>query len=438
MTMHQTGIALDLQNATGSRSDVLRRAAIRLIPFLAALYFISYLDRVNISFAALQMNGTLGLSASQYGAGAGIFFLGYLAFQVPSNILLQRYGARRWLAIIILAWGIASLSMSFINSPQQFYLARFALGVGEAGFFPGLVLYLTYWFPPQSRGRIMSGLLLSIPLASVVGAPISNAILVSFDGSAGWEAWRWLFLVESIPAIFAAGLVWIVLPDGPAQASWLTSDEKRWLADQLQHGTASSAGAGTRAIRALVDPRVILFAMAYFGLGLGLYGIGLWLPQIIKASGASQSGAVLLTAIPYSAAAVAMVIWGRIADRHPASPRNCWLPTLISALALGLLPMCESLTARIALLSLAAAGTLSAIAVFWTLPTVSIPPKSLGVVVAAINTMGSVGGFLGPFAVGWLKDMTESFAAGIALLALGSLVSAILLMMPRARPPAAV
>lgn len=396
---------------------VIRKLVWRIVPFLGILYFVSYLDRVNVAFAALTMNGDLRISPAQFGWGAGIFFLGYLLFQVPSNLMLERFGPRRWIAVIMVAWGIVSMGLGLITDANQFLLGRLLLGFAEAGFFPGVVLYLTRWFPASHRGRIMAGFMLTVPLASVVGAPLSSLILKVCDDWAGLQGWRWLFILEGAPALLGAVAVVLLLPDRPDKATWLDTRERRWLASVLAEAQ-DDMPQPRNAWATMRDSQVLSFAVVYFGLTVSLYGVGLWVPLMIKASGTSVPGAALLSAVPYAVAALGMLIWAHYADARKGAPaRNVWIPTIACAAALALLPLTDDLLWQLACLSVAALGTLAALGTFWTIPTRKLPAGELAVAVASINAVGNLGGFLGPVVVGWTRQVTNSFHLGALLLA---------------------
>ena len=406
---------------------VARKVAWRIVPFLAVLYVISYLDRVNISFAALSMNPDLGLSATLYGWGAGIFFFGYLLFQAPSNLLLERFGPRRWIAALMLAWGAVSVGMGAINSPAAFLAARFLLGLAEAGFFPGVILYLTYWVTPAHRGRIIAGFMFAIPISTVIGAPVSSLILSSLHGPIA--PWRWLFILEGAPAVLGALAVLAFLPDGPRAAGWLTEDEKRALARALAPAATATPPRGILGV--IRAPELWLFAATYFGLALCNYALGLWLPQMIKAAGVTAASAALLTTVPFGLAAVAMLAWGRFVDgRGAARASSVWIPTFVAAAGLAASAY-AAWPLQLALFSVATIGTLAAISAFWTLPTHRFAPAETAVAVAMINSTGNLGGFVGPVMVGWIKDSTHSFQAGLLFVAVFVAISGLLLLRVR-------
>jgi ACS family tartrate transporter-like MFS transporter len=406
---------------------VIRKLVWHIVPFLGILYFVSYLDRVNVAFAALTMNGDLGISPAEFGWGAGIFFVGYLLFQVPSNLLLERFGARRWIAVIMVAWGIVSMGLGLITGPGQFLLGRLLLGLAEAGFFPGVVLYLARWFPQSHRGRIMAGFMLMVPLASVIGAPLSSLILKECHDWGGLQGWRWLFILEGAPALLGALAVVLLLPDRPDKAAWLGTRERRWLVSVLAEAQDEMPPARST-WDTMRDWRVLSFAVVYFGLTLSLYGVGLWVPLMMRAGGASVSGAALLSAIPYAVAILGMLIWAHVADARKGAPAgNVWIPAVASAAGLALLPLSDALLWQLGCLSFAALGTLAALGTFWTIPTRKLPVGELAVAVASINAVGNLGGFLGPVLVGWSRQVTASFHLAALLIAVCVALSALLL-----------
>ncbi|BAO91444.1 MFS transporter [Caballeronia cordobensis] len=404
----------------------------RLIPFLFLCYVFAYLDRVNVGFAKLQMLADLKFSETVYGLGAGIFFIGYFIFEVPSNIALHRFGARKWIARIMLSWGVLSGMMIFVKTPTAFYVLRFLLGVAEAGFFPGIILYLTYWYPSSRRAKITAMFMTGIPIAGVIGGPLSGWILNNFGGVGGMAGWRWLFLLEALPSIIGGFVVLMYLDDKISSAKWLSADEKtlleKGLANESEHIEVHSASG------AFANRRVWVLSLCYFGIIMGLYGIGFWLPTLIKASGVSDALNVgLLTMIPYGAAAVAMVLLGRSSDRSKERRWHVALPAIIGAAGLvasTLVP--HDVTLAVASLTVATIGILGALCQFW-----AIPPAFLGGVAAAagialINSVGNLAGFVSPYLVGWIKDMTHSTDVGLYCVAASLIVAAgVVLTMPK-------
>ncbi|MGH8178756.1 MAG: MFS transporter, partial [Steroidobacter sp.] len=392
----------------------IRKVAWRLVPFMCLLYFVAFLDRVNIGFAALTMNQDLGLTPAMFGFASGIFFLGYVLFEVPSNVILERVGARLWIARIMMTWGLISAGTAFVSSPMSLYLLRFLLGVAEAGFFPGMILYLTYWFPANYRARILGAFMVALPISSVIGGPLSTAML-SLE-AAGLHGWQWMFLLEGVPAMLLGFAVLLFLRDRPAKAAWLADDERRWLEAELaseRRPLEESHHSGVT--RALREPRVWIFGLIYFGMVVGLYGFGFWLPQIIKALGGLSNFEVgLAAAVPYGASAAAMVWWGRRSDAARERTWHIAIPAFIGAAALAASAQLDAspLLGFIAL-SLSAIGVYAALPVFWTLPTAMLTGGAAAAGIALINSIGNIGGFLGPTLVGYVKEATGSYAASL-------------------------
>jgi ACS family tartrate transporter-like MFS transporter len=418
--------------AEGWGSTVLRKAAWRLIPLLGVLYFFAFLDRVNVGFAALTMNVDLGLSSAVFGLGAGIFFFGYVAFEVPSNVLLERFGARIWIARIMLSWGVLSAAMAFIEGPASFYVVRFLLGVAEAGFFPGIIYYLTCWFPARDRARIIALFMIALPLSSVIGAPISTALLGI--EAAGLRGWQWMFLCEAIPTIVLGFAVLRFLPDKHTDVTWLTKEEKDWLTRELA-SESPAHGAHTQSLRqALMLPRVWLYGLVYFCVLVGLYGFSFWLPQIIASLGKLtnvQVGAV--TMIPYTLACIALVIWGRHSDATGERSLHVALPPAFAALALAAGGWITDPIMAFAALCLAAVGIYAALPAFWALASRGLSGAAAAGAIALINSLGNVGGFLGPAAIGFVKQRTGSFALSLMSIALCLALGAGIVLWERAR-----
>lgn len=410
--------AADLEHRTYGR--VTRR----LIPFLFTCYIAAYLDRVNVGFAKLQMLGDLGMSETAYGIGAGIFFIGYFLFEVPSNLILHRVGARAWIARIMITWGVLSMAMMFVTGPRSFYVLRFLLGVAEAGFFPGIVFYLTRWYPAEYRGRIMALFMTAVAVSGVVGGPLSGWILDGMAGANGWAGWQWLFLLEGIPAVLLGVATLYFLDERIADARWLSDEEKRLLEARLSRdGVGRHEHPGVLAT--LRDRRVVLLAGLYFMSILGLYGLAFWLPQLIKSLGVADAWRVgLLSAIPYAVATVAMVVVGRHSDR--TGERRWHLVACALVGAMGLLGAGffrgNQLLAMIAF-SVATAGILSLAPLFWTIPTSFLRGVSAAAGIAAINSVGNLAGFLSPYMIGVVVDATREATMGLYVLA-GTLVVA--------------
>ena len=399
----------------------------RLIPFLFLLYVVAYLDRVNIGFAALDMNRDLGFSATVYGLGSGIFFVSYTLLEVPSNLVLARVGARAWIGRIMLTWGLVSVGMAFVRDATTFYLLRFLLGAAEAGFFPGIIYYLTQWFPARERAHAIALFMTGTAIAGVIGGPISSGLLV-FDGAFGLRGWQWLFIVEGIPAILLAPIVWKRLDTRPADATWLSPPERAWLVATLEAEARDTPGTTHHLRAALTSLRLWRLAAIYFCLVLAFYGVSFWLPQILQSLGQQPSSVVaLISSLPYVVAAVGMVFIGRSSDRSGERRRHVAIPALIGAagfVAAATVP--TSVALSLGALSVAAFGIWGALGPFWALPTAFLRGTAAAGGVALVNAVGNIGGFVGPTLVGYARDTTGSFAAGLWVLAAGLAVGAAL------------
>ena len=405
---------------------VYRKVKWRLIPFLMACYVVAYLDRVNVGFAKLGMSDELGIGEAAYGLGAGIFFIGYFLFEIPSNMALHRFGARRWIARIMISWAVVSAACAFIGGPTSFYVLRFLLGVAEAGFFPGIILYVSYWFPSSRRGEIIALFMVAIPLAGIVGGPLSGLIMHGMDGTAGWRGWRWMFLIEAIPAVVLGCLVPRMLPSRPAEADWLDSSERA----QIEQDLADDEPEGVRhhaSIRDIFgDPQIMRLALIYFGCIMGQYGFTFWLPTMIDdISGGSPLVVGLFSVLPYACAAVTMLLVGRSSDRTGERRWHLILPLLVGAGALIFTPMAQNPVPAIALLCLAAAATLTASPLFWNLPTAFLRGSAAAVGIAAINSVGNLAGFVSPLLIGWISGTTGSRTTATAVLAMILVIAAL-------------
>jgi MFS transporter, ACS family, tartrate transporter len=409
--------------------SAMRRIGWRLVPFLILAYFVSFLDRVNVGFAAIQMNKDLGFTATVYGWGAGIFFLGYFLLEVPSNLALERFGARLWIARIMATWGIISAAMALVQGPWSFIGLRFLLGAAEAGFFPGVILYLTYWFPSEYRARIVGVFMIAIPISSFLGSPVSGALL----GLSGWglRGWQWLFILEGLPAILMAAAVLLLLPDRPSTALWLPADERDWLEQRLAAEAARSSMRTKPPLwEVLRHRRVILFAAIYAGSTASSYGLTLWTPQIIKSFGLGNFETGLLNSIPYGVASVAMVLWGRHSDKTRERRWHLALSFLILALGLAGGTVLSGLFLVISALTVAAVGVYMLKGPFWALATEQLSPVTAAASIAAINAIGNLAGFVGPYLIGAIKDATGSFEMSLVPLILFALASAALSLVP--------
>jgi ACS family tartrate transporter-like MFS transporter len=398
---------------------VYRKISRRLIPFLFILYVVAYLDRINLSFAAHDMSRELGFSAAVYGFGAGLFFIGYFLFEIPSNLILQRTGARVWIARIMISWGIIASAMMFVRAATGFYLLRFLLGIGEAGFFPGIILYLTYWFPAHRRAGAVALFMSATAVAGIIGGPVSGALL-GLHGSHGLSGWQWLFLLEGIPAVVLGIMVAVFLPSSPAKVSWLSDEEKEWLAGQLeQDRIRRNTGKLKRLKDSVREPKLWCLCFVYFSLCLGMYGLALWMPTMVQGiSGGSDFVVGALSALPYLGAAVGMVLVGRHSDVTGERRFHVAVPTFAAA---GCFLVC-AFAHNPVLTFLAVIGALfsiwSMLGPFWGIATAYLGSGAAAAGIALINSIGNLGGFAGPWFVGLAKELTRHYAAGFALIAL--------------------
>jgi len=415
-------------------------AALRrhLLPFLFVLYVIAYLDRVNVSFAAAGVSKDLGLNSASYGFAAGIFFLGYVLFEIPSNLILDRVGARRWIGRILLSWGVIAALMAFMTTAAQFNGLRLLLGVAEAGFFPGIILYLSQWVPENQRARTLAGFMLAIPVAGLVGGPVSAALL-SMHGLLGLAGWRWLFLLEALPAIVLAFAVWRWLPNRPRQASWLQPVEADALEQVLQQESQqrqSSAGHIQGLAALWGDRRLWLLAVLYLGISTSFYGFSFWIPRFVGDALAQQSPSPalvnLLSAIPYGLAVVVMLLVGRAADRHGDKRLFVAIPLALAAVALAL-SIAAAGPLRLALISIATASAFSSLGPAWTIPLQFLGGQAAAGGIAAINSFGNIGGFLAPFVMGRLMLRLQGDSLALAYLAVVLLLSALLALLVNRR-----
>ncbi|HEF4748796.1 MFS transporter [Burkholderia multivorans] len=427
------GDAIPLTDPPTFEARTYAKVSRRLIPFLMLCYLGAYLDRVNVGFAKLQMLNDLRFSETVYGMGAGIFFLGYFLFEVPSNLILHRVGARRWLARIMLTWAVISASFVFVKSPAAFYVLRFLLGVAEAGFAPGVILYLTYWYPSARRAKALSLFFMAIPLAGIVGGPLSGAIMHTLHGAMSMAGWKWLFLLEALPSLVLGVAILRYLDDGIAEAKWLSDPEKALLARNVAGDEAHKTA--HLSIRAFVgDRRLWLMAAIYFCVVLGQYGLTFWLPTIIRKAGVSDPLWVgVFTAIPYLCAIVALPLIGMSADRRRERRLHLAVPMLVAAAGFAALPALGSVTASIVCLSIAAAGILASSSQFWSLPTALLGGVSAAAGIAAVNCFANLAGFFSPAIVGWLNDLTGKSTAGLIFISAAVTLGAALVFAVPAR-----
>jgi ACS family tartrate transporter-like MFS transporter len=405
--------------------SAVRHIAWRILPLLFAGYFTAYIDRVNVGFAALTMNSALGLNAEQYGLAAGLFFVGYVAFSVPSNLVLARIGGRIWLPIIMVVWGGASLLNAWVASPTAFYVIRFLLGIGEAGLYPGLLYILAMWFPGKYRVRMLTLLVLSTPFSIVVGSLISCPILL-LDGMGGLAGWQWLFVLQAIPTIGLGLVFYLALPDTPADAPWLPPAEKQWLVGQLASERAAREQVKRFSVMsALTSPVVWLAGLAGAGINGAAYGLILFLPQMIRALGVATAWAPSVNAIPFVITSVVMLFWGAHSDR--TMERN-WHAAIPAAVAGCALISCAVLTNPVAImvaLTTGIVGVFCYVSVFWAVPSAMLTGPAAAAGLALINALANIGSFFGPYLVGWVKNFTGSFSMGIVIIGCGPLVSAV-------------
>jgi ACS family tartrate transporter-like MFS transporter len=405
---------------------VLRKITLRIVPFVMLLYFIAFIDRVNIGFAALTMNKDLGFSPTVFGFGAGIFFLGYFLFEVPSNLILDKVGARIWIARVMITWGLISGAMAFVQGSTSFYVLRFLLGAAEAGFFPGIILYLSFWFPARQRAAVTAIFMAAAPLSTVLGSPLSGALL-EMHGLLGFSGWQWMFIIEAIPALILGVVVLFYMTDRPEQAKWLSDEERNWLVTTMNAEAAKKAGKASHSVwRGLADLRVIALSLVYFGTSAGLYTLGIWAPQIIKEFGLTSMQVGFLNALPGVVAVVAMVLWARHSDRSGERTWHVVGACLLASFGLVLAGFAGSVIAVLLALTLVNVGISSAKPPLWSMPTMFLSGSAAAAGIATINSIGNLGGFVGPAMIGWIKDLTGSFRGGLFFVAGLLVLSAVL------------
>ena len=410
----------------------IRKITWRLIPFLMLLYFVAFLDRINVGFAALTMNKDIGLTSQMFGLGSGIFFLGYFAFEVPSTIILHKVGARFWIGRVMITWGLVSVAMAFTRGPVSFYVLRFLLGLAEAGFFPGIILYLSYWFPSNHRSAVTAMFMAAAPAAGLIGSPVSGA-LMQLNGLLSLRGWQWLFLVEGIPALVLGVITFRFLTDRPADAEWLTEDERDWLSQAiLQEQVAITDPRSHSVWRALADWKVLALSLAYFGTSAGLYTIGFWAPLIVKGLGFSVLKVGFLVAIPNLIAVIGMVLWSRNSDRTGERYWHAAIACLIGAVGMAMAAGAgSSAILAIAGLSLTAFGVSAAKPPLWSLPTTFFAGTAAAASIGLINSLGTLGGFAGPYMIGSTNGANEHFSRGLYLVGGTLIVSAVTIIVMR-------
>jgi ACS family tartrate transporter-like MFS transporter len=412
----------------GLEARVCHKLMWRIIPFVMLLYFVSFLDRVNVGFAAIDMNPAIGLSSAAYGLGSGLFFIGYFLFEVPSNLLLHRVGARVWIARVMVSWGIVAAAMAFVTGPASFYVLRFILGIAEAGFFPGIIFYLSTWFPRRQRAIAAAWFMAAAPISTAIGGPISGAIM-QMPAIAGLANWQWLFIIEALPAVVLGFVVLKFLTDKPADAHWLADDERNWLIGNLAQEAATRAALPDHksgALQALRDPRVLGLAVIYFGTSTGLYTLGLWGPLMVHQQGFSAFATGLFTAVPGVATIAAMVLWARHSDRSQERTWHVILPCLVGCGGFVLAGLAQSPAMLMLALILANIGVGAPKAPLWAWSATFLSGAGAAAGIALINSIANLGGFVGPYAIGRLKEM-GGFSAGLnvvgATLAVSALVA---------------
>lgn len=426
----------------GLENAVWRKAARRLVPFLGLLYFVNYLDRVNIGFAGPSgMSKELALTSTAFGFASGVFFIGYLLLEIPSNLALHRFGARRWIARIMLTWGIIATAVAFTPNATVLVILRFALGVAEAGFFPGIILYLTYWFPAAYRARMVAWFMVAVPISSAVGSTVSSLLIQGGDGAFGLTGWRFMFLIEGVPAILLAVVTWFFLTDRPADARWLTPEESRWMQAELDRERQQTEQQHHWPLRkALTHGRVVGLAFVYFGNVYGLYALGFFLPTIIsgfqKDFGTTfsvvQRG--LITAVPYVLGAVAMIFWARHGDRTGERVWHVALPMLVGGVTIPVALYLGSPFAVMVAVSITAIGICCALPTFWALPSTFLAGTAAAGGLALVNSLGNVSGFAAPYVTGWLTDLTGTQRTGLWVVGACMVAGAVLALVLKAAP----
>jgi ACS family tartrate transporter-like MFS transporter len=427
-TTMSLGSSTKVQEVSAIERETMSRVMWRLMPILMVGYFCAYLDRVNTGFAGLTMTKALGFSSTVFGLGGGIFFIGYFLFEIPSNLLMNRLGARRWIARILVTWAFISAMTAFVTGPTSFYSIRFVLGLAEAGFFPGVILYMTWWFPSYYRARMVGWFMTAIPISTILGSLVSSPIL-GMDGILGLQGWQWLFIIEAMPPVILALVVIFYLTDRPADAKWLTYEQRQWLTqrietEQKQREAVRSYGLG----ETLRNPRVWGLTIGYFGQNMAGYGLVMFLPQIVHKFGVGFTAVSLITAIPYVFAAFFMVYWSTRSDRTGQRVKHVVIASLMTSVGLALTLVSNSPVFMMAALVLAQMGQSSIAPTFWPLPTAMLTGTAAAGGIAMINAVGNLGGFLGPYLMGVVQDATGSFPLGLLTLAMGTVISATVVM----------
>ena len=408
---------------------VLARTRQRLLPLLITLFIVSYLDRVNVSFAKLTMDAALGIDDAVYAFGAGIFFIGYFVFEVPSNLILQRVGARRWIARIMITWGLVSGATAAVSGGHSFITMRLLLGMAEAGFFPGIILYLTYWFPEAERARVIGLFMVGIPLTGLIGSPVSSELL-GLDGWLGLQGWQWLLLLEAVPALVFGAACLVILPDGPAQARWLTPPEREWLTDTLAAERAAVQKVGRSSLRdAFASGRVWALALVYFAIVLAVYGLGFWLPTLVHSFGIAVRRVGWITALPFACSAPFMVWVGRHSDRRNERVWHLIGTSLLGFIGFAGASLSTSLLPQVCFLCLAAMGVYGTLPIFWTFPTAFLASTAAAAGIALINSIGNLGGYFGPQIVEGITRLSGGFGPALLVLELVMLLPIVVVLL---------
>ncbi len=412
----------------------MRKVSRRIVPCIVLLYLVAFLDRVNIGVASLTMNRDVGLTPAMFGLGSGMFFVGYFVFEVPSNLILHRVGARFWIGRVMVTWGVVSAAMIFTRGPISFSILRFLLGVAEAGFFPGIILYLSYWFPAGSRAAATALFMAAAPIAGAIGSPVSGA-LMQMNGVLGLRGWQWLFLVEALPAVVLGVVTFFFLTDRPNQATWLSAEERTWLSRTIdaERAPASAGRAHASVSGALTDPRVLALSLAYFGTSAGLYTVGIWAPQIVSAFGYSVLQVGFLVGVPNAVAVAGMVLWSRRSDRR--NERFVHSALACVAAAIGMVVAAHSggsVTIALTGLSLTAFGVSAAKPPLWSIPTTFLTGSSAAAGIALINALGTLGGAVGPYMIGSAKGSSGRFDQGLSFVGGTLALSAVVILVLRA------
>ncbi len=408
----------------------IQKVRFRILPFVFVLFVVALIDRNNIGFAALTMNKELAISSQQFGFIFGIFFFGYFLFEIPSNLLLHQIGARVWIARILLTWGLVAMLTGFVHTVQQLYIARFVLGLAEAGYFPGIILYLTYWFPQREQARALALFMIGIPVTTILGAPVSGFILDHVHWL-GVSSWRWLLILEGAPAIVCGALTYLLLPGGPQEARFLDPEEKEWIQAELQREEQQKfTQCSYSVLQALASGRVWVLVLIYFGITVAIYALNSWAPQLVRSLSSlySNSTIALLVTIPSLVGLAAMILVSRSSDRTLERQYHVAIPALATGTALVLLGTSPSAFLSVALLCLLAAGVFSCLGPFWTLPSEFLTGYSAAAGIALINSVGNLGGFVGPAVIGFISQRTGTLSAGLALSGIPMFLSAALVL----------